>query len=389
MRGRRWFCYVLLLVFLIGGMASGKSDFFVVFGILLAVFLSAVLGNVWVARRLRWKQSLSSGIVMAGSSARFHLDLTGKKWFFTLLKINVDTGQGDDAQALIPWLPGASNHVDLSVEYPYRGNYKVGVTSVEVQDVFGLHRVVLSGRKRGDDLLSLTVCPRIFPAVVPEQPVSSQTGRDAANDARPADAGDSFSAPRSYQPGDSLKRIHWKLSAKTRELYTRQYEIAVERHILLILDNQNYGLATEESLAYGEVACQLACSMVSSLAESGRNVKVMAGSGPWQWCSGPDGFPQVYQWLACLPFEGRQAVSDILRGEAAEEKRPGMAYVITARSDADMMANLSLLGSLGCRAVCLEVQVPGVERQKSEVRPGVKLVPVPMDGVPQVLRKSL
>ena len=136
MRGRRWFCYVLLLVFLIGGMASGKSDFFVVFGILLAVFLSAVLGNVWVARRLRWKQSLSSGIVMAGSSARFHLDLTGKKWFFTLLKINVDTGQGDDAQALIPWLPGASNHVDLSVEYPYRGNYKVGVTSVEVQDVF-------------------------------------------------------------------------------------------------------------------------------------------------------------------------------------------------------------------------------------------------------------
>ena len=80
---------------------------------------------------------------------------------------------------------------------------------------------------------------------------------------------------------------------------------------------------------------------------------------------------------------------DVLRGETAEEKRPGMVYVITARADTETVANLSLLGSLGCRAVCLEVQVPGLERQKSEMRPGVKMVPVPMDGVPQVLRKSL
>ncbi len=389
MRGRRWFCYVLLVVFLVGGLASGKSDFFVVFGILLAVFLSAVLGNLWVARKLHWKQSLSSGTIMAGTSARLHLDLTGKKWFFSLLKVNVGTGQGDDVQALIPWLPGCSNHVDLSIEYPYRGKYMIGIKSIEVCDVFGLHRVVLLGQKRGGDLLSLIVCPRIFPAVLPEQLVSSQTGRDATNEARPADAGDSFSAPRSYQPGDPLKRIHWKLSVKTRELYTRQYEIAVERHVLLILDNQDYGLDPEKSLAYGEAACQLACSIASCLAESGRGLKVMASSGPWQWCSGVHAFPQVYQWLACLPFEGKRSMRDVLRGETAEEKRPGMVYVITARADTETMANLSLLGSLGCRAVCLEVQVPGLERQKSEMRPGVKMVPVPMDGVPQVLRKSL
>nr|WP_317412927.1 DUF58 domain-containing protein [uncultured Solibaculum sp.] len=372
-----------------GGLASGKSDFFVVFGILTAVFLSAILGNVWAARKLRWKQSLSSGAIMAGTSARLHLELIGKKWFFSLLKVNIDTGQDEDVQALIPWLPGASNHVDLSIEYPYRGKYMVGVKSIEVQDVFGLHRVVLLGQKRGEDLLSLMVCPRIFPAVLPEQLASSPTGRDAINDARPADAGDSFSAPRSYQPGDSLKRIHWKLSAKTRELYTRQYEIAVERHVLLILDNQDYGLAPEESLAYGEAACQLACSIASRLAESGKSVKVMAGSGAYQWCTGANAFPQAYQWLACLPFDGKQSVKDVLREEAAEEKRPGMVYAITAWADSESMANLSLLSSLGCRAVCLEVQIPGMERPKSQMRPGVKLVPVAMDGVPQALRKSL
>ena len=106
--------------------------------------------------------------------------------------------------------------------------------------------------KAGRGLLSLIVCPRIFPAVLPEQLVSSQTGRDATNEARPADAGDSFSAPRSYQPGDPLKRIHWKLSVKTRELYTRQYEIAVERHVLLILDNQDYGLIRKKAWLTGK-----------------------------------------------------------------------------------------------------------------------------------------
>ena len=114
---------------------AAKVIFFVVFGILLAVFLSAVLGNLWVARKLHWKQSLSSGTIMAGTSARLHLDLTGKKWFFSLLKVNVGTGQGDDVQALIPWLRDAPNHVDLSIEYPYRGKYMIGIKSIEVCDV--------------------------------------------------------------------------------------------------------------------------------------------------------------------------------------------------------------------------------------------------------------
>lgn len=51
-----------------------------------------------------------------------------------------------------------------------------------------------------------------------------------------ADHGESFAGTRQYRDGDSLKRIHWIQTIRTREIYTRQYELATQQLTLLLLD---------------------------------------------------------------------------------------------------------------------------------------------------------
>ncbi|GHO45882.1 DUF58 domain-containing protein [Ktedonospora formicarum] len=49
-----------------------------------------------------------------------------------------------------------------------------------------------------------------------------------------------FAGIRAYQPGDDLRRIDWKASARTGELCSRIYESTTRRHLLLLLDTRAY-----------------------------------------------------------------------------------------------------------------------------------------------------
>ena len=44
---------------------------------------------------------------------------------------------------------------------------------------------------------------------------------------------------RKYKIGDSLKRIHWKVSAKYGELYTKNYEMYSNEEYNIFLDMNN------------------------------------------------------------------------------------------------------------------------------------------------------
>lgn len=116
-------------------------------------------------------------------------------------------------------MPPMSNYtVKGSVKFRFRGTYEIGVTSYYVYDFFRIFRV----RSQMNSFTSVYVLPRKLTL----------------------DAGDAFSvsdsamrtvkAPyvydklevadiRDYQPGDSLKSIHWKLSSKSEEFIVNDY----------------------------------------------------------------------------------------------------------------------------------------------------------------------
>jgi uncharacterized protein (DUF58 family) len=151
-----------------------------------------------------------------------------------------------------------------------RGEFELGPATVIVRDLFGLSRRRLGSSER----CRLIVYPRIdrLPFVprngVPQGSISSHNPihEDLTR----------YRSIRSYLPGDEMKRINWKASARLGALATNEYEntLSVPLVILLDLSLDDYSLKWR----YGSVeeAIAVAASLAVAASASGQAVGLVS-----------------------------------------------------------------------------------------------------------------
>ena len=173
-----------------------------------------------------------------------------------------------------------------------------------------------------------------------------------------ADHGDSFAGTRLYRDGDSLKRIHWIQTVRTRELYTRQYEISTEQYGLLILDTEVP--PTINRLAYGDMAGEVAAALALNYLERGCPVRLLclnseAGEGPSEDCSaaGREEFFPMYELLATVAYTPNPQpldASSLLDGNWGQVRT---IHLVTSRPSPHLLETLHVFTQRRCRAVCI------------------------------------
>lgn len=128
-------------------------------------------------------------------------------------------------------IPFGSYVIEKTLAFAYRGAYEIGVSELCFYDFFRLFRY----RVKLDLFRELFVLPRRLTLPVESggdsreeetETVVLQKGQDNTE----------LSDIRSYQPGDSLRSIHWKLSGKTQDMMVRQYARNADRQTFLFVD---------------------------------------------------------------------------------------------------------------------------------------------------------
>lgn len=142
----------------------------------------------------------------------------------------------------MPALAAAGTGPEASAVFGYelhperRGLYPVGPLAVELRDPFGMARAV--GAQGVQD--RMVVVPRIT-----RLPVGSLSTAEAEGEAllvqRRATGTDDDLTTREYRPGDALRRIHWRASARHGELMVRQEEQRSFPEVRLLLDTRRDG----------------------------------------------------------------------------------------------------------------------------------------------------
>jgi len=117
------------------------------------------------------------------------------------------------------------------VRCPQRGAFVFGPTYVHSGDLFGFFRKV----KKFDQLDNLLVYPRLVPLEKLGIP-SRQLFGDIRLKRHLFQDPVLTSGVRDYVPGDSLKRIHWKSTARLGRLQTKVYEPTTTVDVSLFLD---------------------------------------------------------------------------------------------------------------------------------------------------------
>lgn len=105
---------------------------------------------------------------------------------------------------------------------------------------------------------------------------------------------------RKYQQSESIRDIHWKLSAKSGNLMVREYESDEHRQASVLLDNRLPENPDDHLLERFELAIIVAASLVATLIKSGYQVELVTASGTVSFDERPSQTRRCQRALALL-----------------------------------------------------------------------------------------
>ncbi len=386
MKAYRIFYYGLMgIVFLIGLYTGSRLCFLLVL-IQLFTLLAAFGLNAWTLLSFAYVQELDRKESEKGQTVRLHLAITNDKPFpFTHMQVHVQAADPADDRDLRIELPPREQAVfDLPMVLPYRGEYALGMTRVDIQDIFGLLPMHLDMRRlpyyRQRTLL---VLPRLVDAGLPAGRLrADRTGTGQS----PAGGQEELSHLRAFVPGDPLSRVHWKASVKTRTLLTRQLEDPTGGSCLVFLDTRP---VAEDPVAGPDRLIECALALTAAHLQRRGRVRVAScapGAQPEPLAdTGP--LLALRRWLALLPFAPIQAEEDppaVRLDGSLRADAPQTVYLLGGVYDPELA---QVLGSTGapCRYLTLLPLPEGVAETEGRLR----RMSLYGEELPQVLRRLL
>jgi uncharacterized protein (DUF58 family) len=148
-----------------------------------------------------------------------------------------------------------------------RGRYRIDAVAV-VEDPFGLERVELPLERQP----ALVVYPRL----VQLDRLFSETGAYAREGRRvllQRPSGFDVHSVREYVEGDSLRKVHWRSTARRGQLMVKELEDSPRDELAVVLDAYAAGVVGESF----DTAVRAAGSMLQSYARSGRRAVLVVG----------------------------------------------------------------------------------------------------------------
>jgi uncharacterized protein (DUF58 family) len=141
---------------------------------------------------------------------------------------------GDRSQLVLDGIgPNGHRKMSYRIRPQVRGRFSAGLLRVRMADAFGLVEISRSFSTTS----TLVVTPRIFPLPRPLRP-AADSARATARCGRSRPSARTTAAPRAYQDGNELHRVHWKSTARYDELIVRREEHQWHNSASVFLDTR-------------------------------------------------------------------------------------------------------------------------------------------------------
>lgn len=247
-----WVLIAAAIALWIGGRSLGWWELTVTAVVIAAVLLLCAL---FLIGRTAYEVSLdlNRARVVVGERAVGALTLSNSGTRAILpSRVLLPVGAGRGVFDVNRLAPGEEAEELFAIPTSRRAVLKVGPVSVVRGDPLGLFERV----HRRDEPVDLFVHPRTV--LFDGQSLGFLRDLEGLPAADLSRDDVSFHALREYQPGDDLRHVHWKSTARTGEMMMRQYEETRRSHFVI-------GLSTSPADYRGDAEFELAISAAGSL----------------------------------------------------------------------------------------------------------------------------
>ncbi len=257
--------------------------------------------------------------------------------------------------------------LSFNARFEHIGTYQAGVDRVVASDFIGLFQATIVNPTRR----FVEVTPKILELAEVDFGDDSTDEATKSSKSVIADSMD-YAQVREYEPGDPLKTIHWKLSARTEGYMTRLYEVYTNPGVSIIMDFYGPSDESQDLMAFFDAVVESAFSIGRYARREGLEVDIFYRSR-----DGED--KRLVNWdeenlaevMADLPRasndpERAEDAQDILRKQIGSPHGQGNLVMCSANVGAQMAATI-LEAKIRRRSPSLVAVVPsslvGKERE--------------------------
>lgn len=261
----------------------------------------------------------------------------------------------------------------LELKAVARGHYRVGPARLTTGDVFGFNPVVQEQETHD----TYIVYPRVYElpelGLPAERPFGELKGRQRIFE----DPG-RIAGVRDYQPGDSMRRIDWKASARRQTLQSKVYEPSATMHLLLAVNVNTMSaswqgfqpelmerlLAATASLAKHAFESGYSVGLVAngSYPESDRPMRVPVGRSS-------DQLGRVLEALAVIHPLTMASLETVIDTEAARFPYGATLVCVTSQMDDNLAGSLERVARAGHTVTVVSLAEP--DDEFDEMLPGI------------------
>jgi uncharacterized protein (DUF58 family) len=349
----------------------------------LLFLLSGGVSRLWnrfCLHRVEYRRRLSQDKVFFGEETVYEVEITNRKplplpWIqiedeipntVTPLKGRA-TRTPDDRVILSNMFPVSMYHRvtrRFPIRCPRRGAFAFGPTVIRSGDLFGFFRK----DRRIDKVDYLLVYPRLVPLEklgIPSQQFFGDIRLKRHLFQDPV----LTAGVRDYHFGDSLKRIHWKSTARLGKLQTKVYEPTTTVDLSVILDVRTLaGQMWGSNVQLQELGIIAAASISQHALKAGYRVglyvnqttRFSRGMVRVPHSQHPDQLLRILEALAQLHQVETVPVSRFVRQEAANLPWDSTILVISAKPPDELLATLLDLKRVGRSVALVKVGGPAV-----------------------------
>jgi uncharacterized protein (DUF58 family) len=250
-----------------------------------------------------------------------------------------------------------------------RGHFRIDPLAIRTGDPFGFFEASAAVGQG----VSVVVYPRLEPVPAWKLPAANIEGSHAAPE-RTHQTTPLATTVRPYAPGDSMNRIHWKLTARHGEIQVKEFDLEQTADAWIVLDLQRAAQTGRGDESTTEVAIRAAAAIADKALIENRAVGMTVNARRPAYLPPDRGGRQhlkIMQLLAALEPDGEAPLVEALVQSVGRLRRGMTAVIVTASVDPAWVRVLATLRGRGVAAVVVLLDAPAFDRIAQQTRAAV------------------
>jgi len=364
MRPRAIVMIVLLAWLVILGLATGFSLFYRL-GYIIAIGLC--VGYIWNYLNL-WNVTIAAErrtrVAYTGESFVIRIWATNAS-FFSKSRIDIrDWSTLTDNSHTTPIVLNSHQTRSWLVNTvcTRRGSYTLGPLEAHSEDLFGFfYQTRLLETQQ-----EIVVYPRII-----ELPSLSSTITqfmdDGVRSKKTQSSTPQATSIRQYEPGDTVNRIHWPMTAKHGELMSKEFDVNFSAESWIVLDLQSIVHSSNGPLSTDETAVTVAVSLAKRLMYLGTSVGILSQSTAATEIPLGRGQQHLIRILDILAHSQPNSIKPLANVLELNQHKFGEGCVVTIITPSLLSDSLKILQYLHNKRITIAVVQVGIDPEDETV----------------------